>query len=680
MRSSFRIPSFLVLRPPSGHRRRSLTRRLAAGLASTLALLVAVSGLVLATAAPAGATIQQFQVDCSGLSIQIEQFPDGEPNLNSIRIIIDRKIVQDTTFSASFSATEAFSDPTVPHRYEVRVVAAWDEPDANGNGPKGWSRTYQGTSPVCPKPTVTVQAEVCTVENGSTAIRASVDSLDAARSYTATLTSGGSSIASQTISGVTNASLDFGPRPPGATYTVTVTDQANGSLTGSATVTARACPKVGGVSYEIQQCTTPGGQGGIVFTSSDLVVGNVYELRSGSTTGPVLGSFVYTAGQTRYVVPLPAGQSYQVYLVDQQGNLLQVGPLSFDLAVCPSLPVVVSVTAAPCVLNATGSDLAVRLGDLTIGRSYQLVYDGAPYGTPFTASANTAEMTITNASPGPHSVQVTDTLASVTSASASVTVAQCASLPTVTIGVRECAAPDQSGDLSATIGGLTAGRSYQVTLTSGGTPVATYPSSTFVASGATSTVDYPGLTPGGSYRVSVVDTADARATASATVTLAACPPVPTLTALIASCNAGAGTSVIRAAVGTVAAGQIWRVQLLKADASGTYLPIVDRPDLNPLDSSALTFADVQNGGSYRVTLASQTTPALAAQASVTAARCSVSAAEYTQDPGTPAVSASALARTGTDAFAPAVVALIVLQLGVALVVIAAIRRRRMAED
>lgn len=575
------LMTHVVLRVRAARR----SRRIGA-VASVLASILLGASLVALPAQSASATNQSFAVDCTGLSISFEFFPEGEPAPNRLTIEVNGEVKQGTAFGASLTAAESFANPAQSNTYRVTVVAAWDEPGPDGNGPKGWSRVYAGTAPACSAPAIQVSAGACTVPGGQIPLTASVSGLDPARQYNLVLAGPDGALDTRTIGGIAGDEFDLGDRPAGVDYTVTVTDVAAPSIVSRELVAAASCGKVGGVSAEVVQCEAPGAQGEIVFTDAALQPGSTYEVRSGFPDGPAVGRFVFAAPTDRYSVRLDAGRNYTLFLVDQQGAVLVLGPIAVELAACPSAPITVSAAPAACK-EGSASPVRVELGDLVIGRAYQLLWDGVPSGETFIASSATATVPVTAARPGSYTVRVVDVADPLSFASAEVTVPQCAKAP----------------------------------------------------------------------------------------------EDPALAALVATCSPGSATSTIQATASALPTGRTWDVQLLMADEKGGYALVADRPGLATVDSAALRFADVQNGASYRIALVSDGTPRLSAQTQISAPRCQVSAAEFTaNDQGDPPASVSALARTGTDAVAPAIGALALLLLGAALTVVAALRRRKEAES
>jgi hypothetical protein len=114
--------------------RRLLTVALAAGT-----LLAGAS--VVASSAPASAHAPAASSTCSTLTVNLKNYSvgDGGTKINTVRVEVDKKVVAQADFGASFAATYPLGDTTVAHDYVVTIDAAGTKYD----------RAFSGTSVPC---------------------------------------------------------------------------------------------------------------------------------------------------------------------------------------------------------------------------------------------------------------------------------------------------------------------------------------------------------------------------------------------------------------------------------------------------------------------------------------------------------------------------------------------------
>ncbi|MBI5159964.1 MAG: hypothetical protein HY996_00855 [Micrococcales bacterium] len=550
------------------------------------------------------------------------------------------------------------------------------------------------TTPGCSTPTVKAEASACIYGANPGTVTATFGAQDAGVTYSAVLNNLTRKTSSAPVNVTGKTTYSFANQPLGNEYSVTVTAK-NGKTATSTTVMLQGCGKVGGVSIVVQPCTSSGGQAGLLVTSvtpdpgtGSFQAGHSYQLRRGGAGGTPVGP-AWTASPADYTQHLfPVGVQNigaALVLVDVTAAPVVVQDLGpVDLGTCPAQPATPTISATSCVVGDTTRTVEYAITGLVPGRQYDVAVNG---GTPVLITAGSDGSYRQAASgfrPGPFTVSVTDLLQPSYTASATSTLGTCATRPTTAVTVGQCSAPGGLGSLEVTLSDTVAARSYLVSVQDGATVIAT---AVVTAAGPTAQVPaFTALTAAKSYTVTAVDTEDPRAAAVAvTSLLGACPTAPTLSALITSCSAQTSSSIIQGSTSGLAAGQVWAVQLQVNDpATATWSTIVDRPGLSTVTPADLLFSGVASGAKYRISLASQTSPALFALAPVSAPRCQVSGVEFTAedsgDPVGPVAAVSSLARTGADAAAPAVGALGLLLLGVTLTVIATIRRRKGAES
>ncbi|WP_265522453.1 hypothetical protein [Oerskovia flava] len=110
-------------------------------LAGTLATVLAVGGLAVATATPASAHTPRISPTCTELSVDLTQYAQQG---NTVTVTIDDEVVEESEFGRSFRGTYAIPDPAVASEWEVDIVASDDR-----RGKRGWTRTESGTTTPC---------------------------------------------------------------------------------------------------------------------------------------------------------------------------------------------------------------------------------------------------------------------------------------------------------------------------------------------------------------------------------------------------------------------------------------------------------------------------------------------------------------------------------------------------
>lgn len=648
-------------------------------LASVVAVVLATGGILVASALPAQAHTTTISSSCQSLTLDLTYFaPVGGPDdVNTITVTVDGRVV-DGWDRLQFGETLdpnpsviSLGDPSVAHTWQVDIYAR-DDPD----GAKGWTTTKTGTSTACVAPTIAARATTCTIPGGSAGITADLTGIAPADAYRVELLAGGAVVWTQSYApGKVPTPIDIGPQRAGVTYTVRVTDVTL-SLSSENSVTAAACPQVGGSSVEIAQCLAPGGASTVTLTPTGFVPGHRYTVRTGSATGAVVGDFVYATGGAypiRVAAPTSGTSDVILYVVDDQGGVVSAGPLPVTLEACPTQPQILSIVVDACSVGNATSGVTVNLSGLTPGRSYQPTVDGTRYGAVVTTGSTTDKLVLRSVPPGSYSVGVYDVAAPGVAVTQAVAVAACPMVPKTTLDATQCTTPGGSNNLGVSLQGLVVGRSYTVTVSS---PSSTIMTVSLAATQTTASVPVGSVPTGADYAVEVVDVGDPAAASTTVIRMDGCPQVA---ALSVECTTSAGVATLAFAASDLASGQVWTVRFERQDAAGAFTTISERTNLTTVTPADLRLPGVDPGQTYRVSILSQTNASLSDSLVVPVpegcASGRVGGVSYTAGG-----SVSALAVTGTDTGRLALVALFLVLPGAGLIGFALLRRRREAGE
>ncbi|TPW73434.1 hypothetical protein [Schumannella sp. 10F1B-5-1] len=652
-------------------------------MAGLVVVGLAASGIAL-VGASAEAHTPNVSASCSALTVDLKSYAGSKTNDNNKLVVTIDGVAQNTAFGNSFYKVYSFASNSKAHTWRVQVTVSDDQK---------WNLDKSGTAQPCATPTVKVSATECTVTGGSSDLTASFAGLTSGRSYTAQLQKNGDASGAPQVftAGATTATLTWAKQAAGATYNVLVYETDNNDVQAtSADVTVIGCP--GGESdarVSVEQCVAPG-QGTVpaTVTIDGLVPGRTY-IAQASVNGQNIAGAVATfpAGSSSVTVPVPVDTKDITITVSTGG--VSVGTVKLDTESCPIIPAAPVVSIAPCTLDAPSGKLTVQSTGLVDGRVYEVRLDGGVADT-FTASGDYS--TTFPVAAGTHTVKIVDQVAGDAASSPQVSIDQpvCAVTPKIAVTPTECVAPDGQGSLGGTITGTAVGRSYTVTLSSNGKPV-TNGTSTVQGSVAGIPVGYDDLKAGETYTLTVVDSDDSDATATTEVTLADCPKNVDVSAIAAGCSATDKTSDLEVTLSDLAPEKEWTVTVATgSDDAWTVvaekqISTVGAGDGSGSEPQVVTFDGVKNDADYRV-IVKDADGVFENSADVTVKDCGVSDEETTppgDNPSTPptptrpqAGGGTGLAATGVDVLVPGLAALLVLQLGIALLAVGAIRRRK----
>ena len=236
-----------------------------------------------------------------------------------------------------------------------------------------------------------------------------------------------------------------------------------------------------------------------------------------------------------------------------------------------------------------------------------------------------------------------------------------------------------TGSLGVDLSGLTPGRAYTVSVTSGGQPVPGVADQTITAQAPTAHVDVTGVPADASYVVTVTDDQDARATTRASATMASCPSLPQVGALSVSCTTDGSVATLALGASDLVPGDRYTVLFERATAAGGWTTVKQVGPTTALSTADLSLPGVSVGQTYRVTLTDADNAALTDQLVVPVPDgCTtgqVGGVSYTAGG-----SVSALALTGTDTGRLALIALLLLLPGAGLIGFAILRHRKEVGD
>ncbi len=670
----------------TGQRRRRSLPAVAAG--AVLALLLG-SGVAVAATSSAEAHNWAVNPSCSSLSVNLTSYNTNNGGTNTVTVTVDGTAVLPTqNFSNGFSQVFPLN-AAVAHTYSV-VVTAHDDPTAS----KNWAFTKTGTTTPCATPTVSLTPSVCTTPGGTTDLVANFANLDQSHTYTVALSSaGGTNVpAAAFVATGTTGSKTFTGLAPGFSYTVTIVDTTS-TLNGSASVYAVGCPQDSALQVAATECTVSGGSAQFAVTASSLVNGRSYTIELFNTVGNVKqDSATFTAdasGTTvrTFAVP-PSGSYYAVITDDAAGSSKTSSTITF--LPCPGTPgqPVLTVTECDAVPGTGGGAIAfavvggtidVSVTGLVPGRTYDIVVKDASNvevhsQKNYTAASSTYTVSLPAIAAGVYTATVTDVLVPSYTSSQQATMLPCPTYDTtISLSPTECTEPGQTVQLSATIADYAVGRSYTVALLQGGVQVGA--TKTFnSATGTPQTVTFTGLTPGLEYLVRVTDDNSVPlVTASESVTLESCPGLPTIKLTPGTCSI-LGVTDINIALSDLEVGKEYVVSLTTTSDGKPVPGLADRTFTATLTTATGTFAQVPFENKYTVTVTNKSTPAISASVQIDLPRCDLPT--FPLPPEEPPFDLPTLALTGSGPAGQTVIAgVLLLQLGLALVGVALLRRR-----
>lgn len=643
-------------------------RALAAGLALAL---VAGSGIaVAAVASTAEAHNPSFSLTCAGFTVSGDYYNSSKGEINTIDAVIDGQPQPTVYFGAKGSKSYVFATSGVSHSYSA-VITAWD--DADAKNPKGWTKTYSGDSTPCAPPTLAITIPVCTVAGGTVDFNANLGNLDSTHSYSIALSS--------TEAGATNVpATDFTPGQfpnyaypfkgvvPGHTYTATVLDKTV-NLSASADASSVGCPQDAGIKITGDQCAVAGGTGTFKADVSSLVVGRSYTVTIYDAKNVTINSKDITATATADSLqfPVKAGGTYHAIIVDKDDATKTSTSEPYYFLPCPQDVPKPTLVIDPCTAVDPPSNAVLKYAatGLVPGRVYILTVTSKTAGMPapleFTAASSTwptdgSLLAIKNIATGDYRITVTDKLVPGYTNFTDGTIIECPTLPVLALTPTECTVPGGNAALTVTITNAIPTRVYTVGVTAiqGGATVVAPASFTAPAAGAPFTIPFGNLPPGVAYRVTVTDSVVPTVVASGDISLKVCPGMPSIT-VQATCNV-LGASSVNVSLDKLEANQTYTVNIVNASSNknvGTATVAATVP------TAALKLPNVPNGASYVVTV-SNANNTLTGSANIFLKVCDL----------------TTLAFTGANPVGPAVAGIGFLQLGLVLVGLNLVFRRR----
>ncbi|WBU36929.1 hypothetical protein [Homoserinibacter sp. YIM 151385] len=639
-------------------------RRIIQLIAAAAAAVLVASGVVLATTTTAEAHTPKVAPSCSGVQVSLLSYNGSKGEANSVTFTQDG-VATTTKFGSKFEKFIPFTDPSTATTWSVDVDA-WDDP-----GTKGWDYTTSQTSQPCPAPAIDLSATQCTEPGATSDLTAGFTGLVASKAYDVAISKNGSTVdalAKSFTADRTEHSVSWTGLEPGASYEVRVTERGT-TLSAAKSVTIEPCPENAAIEITIDQCTAPGYSATVNVLLSDLVAGRQYTATLVGANGT--RTFVAQGPSETLTFSAPApGTEYRVTLTDSVTKKVTTSN-TVTAVPCPTQPATPVLQLADCTLGQAAGELKISLDQLQPGREYEVTINGAAIdGGRFTADAAQKDLVV-DVEPGKRlSVTVADVLASKYASSDTVTSLACALVPSFSLAASVCTAPGDSADLTVELDGrLAAGRSYDVAISQDLEPVPNQRVQTVVASAGMEPVVYRGLTPGLDYTVTVADTRDDGARASVTEQVAACPRNPALAMDLEQCTAVGGKTAISVGLKDLEDGEDYTAKLERV-VDGDYVAAGKVAGIVSGDER-VTFDKLVAGSDYRVTVANST-GVLHASETATARACPSELPTLPIPPG----DLPTLAMTGASATGPVVGALALLQIGLALVVIGFVRRRR----
>lgn len=256
------------------------------------------------------------------------------------------------------------------------------------------------TDPCPTRPTLpSVTSQECKTVNGPLDITVTVGSLTPGRSYLIAIDGGTvATIVAQTSdtfkvngTGTTLSSLTFASTV--GAHTVTIQDEALPAIISApSAVEVKACPTEPLITLSLDQCSVPGGKGGISAKFDDLGSGRAYEVTITFNNNAVPGyptvPFSVTAPTTSYTIDytdLAVGPGYLVTIRDVAAGL--TWSEGANLEACPNTPKI--DLSLECLLLEGDSLITASVSDLQNGVKYDVVVTAGSPGSAGGAGAAT---------------------------------------------------------------------------------------------------------------------------------------------------------------------------------------------------------------------------------------------------------------------------------------------------
>ncbi|MGV8912584.1 MAG: RTX toxin [Rhodoglobus sp.] len=636
-----------------------------------------------------------ISVTCEGVKVTglyYEASGSGEGQQNLIKFQLQGGEQQVIPFSKNGEHTFAFPNSTEAHTFTASVTA-WNNPTHTS-----WNRTWTKTSTPCvAQSIVAVTAPRCDVPGGSTDITATFAGLVAQRTYEVTLAGGAAgTITANYTPKQTTGSYTWKGTEAGPSYTVTITDTTNRSLTASKNVQSVPCPVSSGITITGCDCAFPGDSASLKVAVSDLVVGREYRIQIvNAASDAVVATHTFVANSTKntYGSAATPSASYYATVVDTSAtNAVPLKSATRTFLPCPQqLPKPVLTVSECTVISADAAgQITVAINGLVPGRTYTVVVTDSTgksvlTKSKFVSATDRFDAVVKNLVEGKYTATVTDVVSPRNTATATATLLPCATNDTtIELAAEQCTVPGGTSALTATVSSFAVGRDYTVALMSNNVMIgALQPLDSSTPDAKTFTFD--GLAPDNTYRVVVTDTKSTpTVTAAADMHLTACPENPIVMITQAECNV-LGASTISISTSDLAVGQTYTVSLAtksNGEAVEGIAPITFEADL---PTRALTFTEVPNGETYTVSIVNAA-KTLSAHGDVTLEECDLPTFPLPpEEPPTtpptvdlPTLDLPTLAFTGSSTIAPTLAGLGFLQLGLVLVGFSIARRRSVA--
>ena len=275
------------------------------------------------------------------------------------------------TFNVLASNTSASINVTIPlaeNLTNLKVVMTDDLAPVDDPNKVKQSNVFS-TGP-CPKvPTVpTVVPSVCTEVGGALTIGVTLNGLVPTRTYTVSID--GTVVDTIVAGGTTQGGLTY-PITAGS-HTVAVTDKFVPAATvTTAAFVVEACPTDPGISFQVTECSVPGGQGTITATFTNLGVGREYTVTitgDGNAVPGYLAPLTVTSATPPTVYSnLDPSVTYIVTVVDKLAPDI-MDAKTVTLEACPMTPQI--SLALECLLFDGESLITGTIDDLEPGAEY----------------------------------------------------------------------------------------------------------------------------------------------------------------------------------------------------------------------------------------------------------------------------------------------------------------------
>ncbi|MBX3100371.1 MAG: hypothetical protein KF761_12425 [Salinibacterium sp.] len=258
----------------------------------------------------------------------------------------------------------------------------------------------------CPgTPNPVLDPTQCTTADGTSnaSMVSSVDLLIPGRSYTIAITTGATTVYSESLAPAASSSWTktlFNLAPGDYVLTVTdTTDPASAGFTASTSTTIKECPSQQDVSLEAVQCEVPGGSGTLTATVTNFTIGRSYTVTLTQNGLPVTGQPASENFDPTTAAPavftyagLAPGLTYRVLVEDVTppavagGGTLPIAANDILLADCPGNPDVF-LTQPTCTVFTT-STITVGVGKLIPGETYTVAVTTTKDGKPVSGVAD----------------------------------------------------------------------------------------------------------------------------------------------------------------------------------------------------------------------------------------------------------------------------------------------------